>query len=298
MPVTYTTHHSKKQSSLTKNSSLRCWGYMPEAGSSWTPTRLISQAAEGKRFVLAAWWSHSTPPPVWRTGTGRGDCWRKKKTNKLWGPADLGSHLEPNQTQRVQSKMKLDHNVLAIVVHQNHAPVGLKRRLWKFCSLLICRTAAVMSLDSQQLPGIVTKTMSKLFILLSLLIRSRGSTRLSKPSYQPTSSSFSVGSKTRSLHHVCCVSPPSWTCLDASTDRWLGSVSNHLFQFPADVLTTARVRTAYSIVFFFYFGIQCNYCKSKMTTESFQKAANVQSHHSSLLAATLIVNRFSELFFK
>lgn len=47
-----------------KNSSLSCGGYMPEAGSSWATTGLISQAAEGKRFVLAAQWSHSTPPPV------------------------------------------------------------------------------------------------------------------------------------------------------------------------------------------------------------------------------------------
>lgn len=64
MPVSHTTHHSAQPRILTKNSSLRCGGYMPEAGSSWTPTGLISQAAEGKRFVLAARWSHSTPPPV------------------------------------------------------------------------------------------------------------------------------------------------------------------------------------------------------------------------------------------
>lgn len=100
------THHSAKPRILTKNSSLRCGGYMPEAGSSWTPTGHISQAAEGKRFVLAARWSHSTPPPVWWTGTGQRDCWRKEKTKRLWGPADLrvsGTHPKPDPKRTSQS---------------------------------------------------------------------------------------------------------------------------------------------------------------------------------------------------
>lgn len=54
----------KKLRILTKKKKRRGGGYMPEAGCSWAPTGLMSQAVEVKRFVLAAQRSHSTPPPV------------------------------------------------------------------------------------------------------------------------------------------------------------------------------------------------------------------------------------------
>lgn len=106
-----------------------------------------------------------------------------------------GSKLALIQTQRPSKSQRWKRVTTSrqVVHHQKHAPVGFKRCLWKLCSSLIWRTAAVISLDSQRLPWIVTKARqdhSSGFHCLSGF-GSHGGSRLSRPAVLPISISSS-----------------------------------------------------------------------------------------------------------